>query len=134
MEGLLFMNWTIKLYDNEQYLLVTTQGRFSLEEQRKMFQDVTKFSGWCKCKPILFDNRLLELKDTNPEIMRESARINHNFIIETGVQRIAGLVNDGANFGVGRQFAVLFDLVGGNGFRLFKDCGLAVKWLKSEIN
>lgn len=128
------MDWTIELNKIDQYLLVTTRGKFRIEEQRKMFQEIMDFSGWCKCSPILFDNRLLDLSDSNPDIMRESAQINEKFITKYGIERLAGLVNDGVNFGIGRQFMTLFEIEGGKGFLLFKDFDLALKWLKKEID
>lgn len=99
-----------------------------------MFRQISLFPEWNRTVPILFDNRLLELSGSNYDLIRQSALLNEEFIKANSIERLAGVVNDGINFGVGRQFATLFEVVGGNGFRLFKEMDLALRWLRKEID
>lgn len=128
------MDWKIELNEEKQYILITTNGQFALEEQKDMFQELCGFQKFSPDLPILFDNRKIIMKGSNPDIMRKSVMIVQDFIKCHNVARLAGLVDDGVNFGVGRQFEILTEVVGGNGFRLFKDKNLAVSWLKGEID
>jgi len=65
-------------------------------------------------------------------VIRQSVDIVREFMRERRIERLAGLVNKGFNFGVGRQFEILTELAGGNGFRLFSDEELARRWLRGE--
>lgn len=128
------MDWKIELNDENEYILITTDGQFTLEEQKKMFQDLCGFQKFSPDLPILFDNRKIIMKGTDVEIMRKSVSVVQNFIKSHKIKRLAGMVEEGVNFGRGRQFEILTEVAGGYGFRLFKDESLAVQWLKGEIN
>lgn len=128
------MEWTFEYSDRERCLFVTTTGKLLIDDQEEMFRQISLYPEWNSTVPILFDNRLLELSESNYDLIRQSAQINEEFIKVNCIDRLAGVVNDGVNFGVGRQFATLFEVVGGNGFRLFKEMDLALKWLRKEID
>lgn len=128
------MEWTIEYSDPERCLFVATTGKLLIDDQKEMFRQISLFPEWNRTVPILFDNRLLELSGSNYDLIRQSALLNEEFIKANSIERLAGVVNDGINFGVGRQFATLFEVVGGNGFRLFKEMDLALRWLRKEID
>lgn len=128
------MDWKIELNEENEYILITTNGQFTLGEQKEMFQEVCGFQKFSPDLPVLFDNRKIIMKGSNPDIIRKSVTIVQDFIKSHHITRLAGLVDDGVNFGVGRQFEILTEIAGGNGFRLFKDENLAVSWLKGEID
>lgn len=128
------MDWKIELNDENTYILITTNGQFTLVEQKEMFQELCGFQNFSPDMPILFDNRKIIMKGTDVEIMRKSVSVVQNFIKSHKIKRLAGMVDEGVNFGLGRQFEILTEIAGGHGFRLFKDENLAVQWLKGEIN
>lgn len=127
------MEWDIRHAD-EGYLIVTTGGLFTLADQRTMFDDLRALPAESARRRILFDNRRLDLTGSNLDMMTRSVQIVQAYIDEKHIERMAGLVDEGANFGVGRQFQTLTELDGGHGFRLFKDEALAVSWLRGDID
>ncbi len=127
------MKWNIGLSADRTYIVITTEGQFTLADQRKMFLDLSAFQAGSPDLPILFDNRHIEMTGSNLNIIRESVIIVQDFIRSHGVSRLAGMVNEGVNFGVGRQFEIMTDVVGGHGFRLFHDENLAISWLRGEM-
>lgn len=128
------MDWQIGLAEDGRYLLVTTGGRLTLADQQRMFDELGALPAPDTRPRILFDNRQLNLDGSNLDVVTQSVQIVQRFIDEHRVERLAGLVNQGANFGVGRQFETLTDLAGGHGFRLFKDEALALCWLRGEVD
>jgi hypothetical protein len=70
---------------------------------------------------------------TDVGIIRESVEVVQEFMNAQHIERLAGLIESGFNFGVGRQFEILTDMAGGHGFRLFKDEHLALRWLGGEL-
>lgn len=128
------MNWSFRLADDGRYLLVTTDGRFTLADQQQMFDELGALPAVITTPRILFDNRRLDLTESNLNVITRSVQIVKRFIDEHRIERLAGLVDQGVNFGVGRQFETLTDLAGGHGFRLFKDEALAICWLRGEID
>src|ERR1044072_183286 len=123
------MRWNFELLSSNNCLRVATEGTFTLEEQSRMFLEIQLFDQWQPEIPILFDNRHIEMKEVNLEIIRKSVEIMQRFSHNYPVCRIAGLVNEGLNFGLGRQFEIVTELEGGTGFRLFKSERMALEWL-----
>lgn len=111
---------------------VTTGGPFELRQQRKMFEELGAHPAFSPGLPVLFDNRQIDMRGSDMDVIRESVDIMHEFMAKLRIQRLAGLVDSGFNFGVGRQFEILTDVAGGHGFRLFKDEQLALRWLRGE--
>lgn len=128
------MEWQIGLADDGRYLQVTTGGHFTLADQQRMFDELSALPAANARLRILFDNRRLDLSGSSLELMTRSVQIVQGFIEAHQIERLAGLVDQGANFGVGRQFETLTDLAGGHGFRLFRDEALALRWLRGEMD
>lgn len=128
------MDWKIEHLHNIGCILITTSGQFSLEDQQSMFDELCSHHARSPCLPLLFDNRRIVMGGSSVEVMRESVAIMLRFMKSQDIKRVAGLVDAGLNFGVGRQFETLVEISGGDGFRLFKDEGLAIRWLKGEVD
>ena len=126
------MEWKIELEADGQVLRVTTNGFFRLREQERMFEELAVHAAFSPGMPVLFDNRVLDLSGSDAETMRQSVEIVQRFLRAQRVERLAGLVGAGVNFGVGRQFQLLTEVTGGHGFCLFKDEELALRWLHGE--
>jgi hypothetical protein len=126
------MEWRIDLQGDGKLIRVTTNGPFQLRQQRAMFEELGAHPGFSQRLPVLFDNRRLDLTGSDVDLIRQSVEIVQEFMRTQRVERLAGLVDGGVNFGVGRQFETLTDVVGGHGFRLFKDEALALRWLRGE--
>ena len=124
------MKWSFSFLENQQVLVVTVIGQFSLEEQKKMFEDISSAKQWCDGIPILFDNRKLKMNDVDGEVIRKSVLVLKAFTDNYPNSKIAGLVNADINFGLGRQFESYSEINGGMPFHLFKDENLAIEWLK----
>lgn len=126
------MEWTIELQGDGKVIRVTTNGPFQLRQQREMFEELGAHPRFSQSLPVLFDNRQLDLSDSDVDVIRQSVDVVQEFMRAQHVERLAGLVDSGVNFGVGRQFETLTGVAGGHGFRLFKDEALALRWLHGE--
>jgi len=126
------MKWDYEFLKPQNFLRVTTNGPFNLEDQIQMFDEIASLEQWQASMRILFDNRRLEMKDADFETIIECVEVVENFSHKHPGCRIAGLVNDGVNFGLGRQFENITSLSRETGFRLFKDEKMAVDWLFSN--
>lgn len=126
------MEWRIELQGDGRVIRVSTSGPFQIREQRQMFEELGAYPAISRRLPVLFDNRQIDMTNSDEKVIRESVSIVQEFMRELGIERLAGLVDNGFNFGVGRQFEILTDVAGGHGFRLFADEGLALRWLRGE--
>lgn len=97
-----------------------------------MFEELGAHAAVSQPLRVLFDNRQIDMRTSNENVIRESVDIVQEFIRKLHIERLAGLVDKGFNFGVGRQFEILTDLAGGHGFRLFNDEQVALRWLRGE--
>ena len=97
-----------------------------------MFEELGAHAAFSEGLSILFDNRQLDMASSDESAIRESVDIVQEFMCKLRIERLAGLVDKGLSYGVGRQFEILTDLAGGHGFRLFKDEQLALRWLRGE--
>lgn len=126
------MEWRIEREEDGKVMRVTTKGRFQLGQQRQMFEELGTHPGFSQGQPVLFDNRRIDLSGSDVDVIRQSVDIVQQFVRTQRIERLAGLVDGGLNFAVGRQFEILTDVAGGHGFRLFKDEQLALRWLRGE--
>lgn len=124
------MKWSINFLEEQKVLVVTVTGYFSLEQQKRMFEEVASAEKWCDGIPILFDNRKLRMIDVDGETIRKSVFVLKNFSLNYPNSKIAGLVNADIYFGLGRQFESYSEIDGDIPFQLFKDEILAIEWLK----
>lgn len=129
------MKWNLNFLKNEKILLVIVTEQFSIEEQKQMFEEIASFKGWSAEIPILFNNRALLMKNIDGSIIRQSVIVVRDFFSKFPGSKIAGLVNNDVNFGLGRQFEIYSDIEGEIPFRLFKDESLAIEWLlKADVD
>lgn len=127
------MEWEFKFLSSPDYLRVTVKGQLTLEKQIEMFEEILSLAEWRSGMPILFDNRQLEMKGVKGPLISDSAKIVQEFYLKHPMTKIAGLVVEGVNFGLGRQFEIYTDVKGGADFRLFKDENLALEWLLKPL-
>lgn len=123
------MKWDLVYLSNPDYLLVTVYEQFTLKEQIQMFEEILAIEEWTSGVPILFDNRLLVMNNIDSSTIENSVIIMQNFCRQHSETKIAGLVNQGLNFGLGRQFETIIEIKGNARFRIFKDKDIALNWL-----
>jgi len=126
------MDWRIELEGDGRLIRITTNGPLQLRQQQQMFEELGGHPAFSPGLAVLFDNRRIDLNGSNVQVIRQSVEIVQEFIRTQQIERLAGLVDSGFNFGVGRQFELLTDAAGGRGFRLFKDEQLALRWLRGD--
>lgn len=126
------MDWIIELQEDGGLIRVATGGPFQLRQQRQMFEELGAHPAFAQGQRVLFDNRRIDMTGSDEAAIREAVGIVQEFMGKLRIERLAGLVDSGLNFGVGRQFEILTDVTGGHGFRLFKDEQLAIRWLRGE--
>lgn len=126
------MEWVFALDGDGRVMRIDTSGHFGLPDQERMFEELGAHPSFSSSLAFLFDNRRLDLSGSNFDVIRESVEVVQRFVRTRRVERLAGLVNPGADFGVGRQFELLTDAAGGHGFRIFVDEHLALRWLRGE--
>lgn len=122
------MKWHFGHLPSHKCLRIRVEGEFSLADQTRMFDELSALEEFPAGLHLLFDNRLLKMKNVDSQIVRSSVQIMQAFSYRNPSIRIAGLVNEGINFGLGRQFEIFTEIEGGTGFRIFKDEELALQW------
>ncbi|MBS1794951.1 MAG: hypothetical protein JSS81_13910 [Acidobacteria bacterium] len=125
------MKWIINklIKKKDVYLRVTTCERLLVDDQQRMFNEISALPEWTDGMPILFDNRLLDLSVSDSNLIRDSVQVLLNFCRKNPATKIAGLVDSTVNFGFGRQFEIIFEIEGGVKFHLFRDEIQALGWL-----
>ena len=126
------MQWDFEHLPCHNCLRIEVKGAFTLADQALLFEELAALEEFPAGLHLLFDNRLLVMKDVNSEVIRRSVQIMQSFSRRNSSIRIAGLVNEGINFGLGRQFETFTEIEGEGDFRIFKDEKLALQWLCSS--
>lgn len=126
------MEWRIEPLRDGRLIRVSTGGPFQLRQQRQMFEELGAHPAFSHGLPVLFDNRQIDMSGSDVNMIQQSVEIALEFMRKLHIDRLAGLVDEGFNFGVGRQFEILTEIAGGDGFRLFNNEQLAIRWLRGE--
>ena len=126
------MRWNFELLRSQNCLRININEQFNLEDQSRMFSDLDLLEEWKSGMPLLFDNRLLEMQAVSTQMIKRSVQIMQNFSCRHTSTRIACLVNEGLNFGLGRQFGTYVELEGFDGFRVFTNEESALEWLTAS--
>jgi hypothetical protein len=124
------MDWDIS-FEPDGLAVVTLRGAFSVEAHRRMVSDVVGHPEWQPGRPVLFDNRQLDLTHTHyADIM--ATRDNHAAQDDAiGEARSAILVAPGASFGVMRQFELVAEGAVEADLHIFTDEAKAREWLNA---
>lgn len=127
------MIWAITFIEPENYIRVSTQGDFTLEDCKKIKEDFIAREFWSPGKNILYDYR--ETNFDSPltlNALRKLGEFHESKNAEIGDGRMAFLMKSPRDFGLARQYEMLTE-----GRVLSKICVFmhedkALEWLTSE--
>jgi hypothetical protein len=124
------MTWTVD--DAGAYVVVRTAGTFGVADHLAMVKDIVSRPFWRSGRDAFFDHRSLAFEGTGYAEMNAAAATHRGFDEQIGAGRAAILMNNRADYGVGR----IFDLLTEDGvlavIRVFTDAAEA--WLKTPRN
>ena len=122
------MEWTIERA-HRGFLTVRTDGRFSVDDHRRMVEDILARGDWRPGTPVLFDNRRLDFGEVGIEAMHGAHENHRAHDAEVGGGRVAILMGSVADFGTGRQFELLSEGHVQAQLRVFQQEEDAIRWL-----
>lgn len=126
------MEWTIGHGSSRDYLVVATRGAFSVDDHRRMIEDIISRDFWRPGMSVLFDHRELDFGDSGLAVMRQAAENHLARDICIGDGKAAILMKTLADYGRGRQFELLTEGQVGARLQIFRDEAQALHWLLGE--
>ena len=126
------MEWTIHHETGRDYLVVTTRGTFSVDDHRRMVDDIVSRDFWRPGMAVLFDHRALDFGDAGFAAMRQAAETHLARDICIGDGKAAVLMGTLADYGRGRQFELLTEGRVSARMQIFLDEAQALRWLLDE--
>lgn len=125
------MRWSVE-WDARGFLIVRTDGRFDVEDHARMVRDIVTRDDWRPGADVLFDHRQLDFGETGLEALRVALGTHREHDDQIGDGRAAILMDEGADFGIGRQFAAIAEDRVSARLRAFRDAASAEAWLEDR--
>lgn len=122
------MNWTIEKIDDGNFVKVTAEGLFDVEEHFTMLEELVSRRFWRAGTAILFDFRLLEFVG-DIETVRQASANRQQFDLRLGDGKSAFLMKSLADFARGRQFQLLTENKVSSDLGVFMEEDKAVEWV-----
>lgn len=126
------MEWRVEDRQAQEFVVVTTQGVFTLDDHRRMIKDVVSRDFWRPGTAVLFDHRGLDFGSMGFEGMRQASENHVVNDARIGSGRAAVLMRTPADFGRGRQFELLTEGRVSATMQIFMDEAQALRWLLEE--
>ena len=123
------MNWTVEYRESGHYVIVTADGKFTVEDHRKLLEDVSSREFWRPGMNLFVDNRKLDFDDAGSEEIMQ-ASINHSKIDALfGNGKTGILMKSISDFVLGREYEMLTDEKVSADLHIFLDEKQALRWL-----
>lgn len=126
------MNWTIEYIAVDNYIKVTCNGTFSIEELPACFKKLFSSIYWKPDMNVLFDNRNFTFGQINLDKMRWAAIYFQQVSNQFGKGNVALLMKSVYSYGLGRQFQILSEDKLKNEIKVFIDEKAAIDWLSKD--
>jgi hypothetical protein len=126
------MEWTIDFGQTDEYVVVTTRGLFSLEDHRRMTEDIVSREDWRPGAAVLFDHRQLDFGDSGLEVMQQAVETHRHNDDRIGDGKAAVLMSTPVDFVRGRQFQLLTEGRVGARLQVFLNEAEAIRWLLED--
>jgi hypothetical protein len=123
------MNWAIEYIETGNYVKVTCEGVFSIEEHPACFQKLFAARFWRPGINLLFDNRKFDFGRINADTMRAASQQFHQVSPQLGDGKLALLMKSAHDFGIGRQFEMISDGKSPRAICIFREEREALGWL-----
>jgi len=128
------MNWAIKYIEDDNYVRVTSEGVFSIEEHPKCFRKLFSTAFWKPGLNLLFDHRHFDFGIINLEIMRAVSIHFLQVSEQLGAGRLALLMKSAHDFGIGRQFEMITEGKSRRDICIFREEPEAIRWIIGSRN
>jgi len=125
------MNWTIEYSKQNNFVKITTEGVFTLNDQIKMIEDVISQKFWKPGLNTFIDHRKLEFIKTDISFIKEVSKNHEKFEKQIGNGKMAILMKSLTDYARGRQFELLTGNKVSAQLNIFMDEEKAVNWLTS---
>jgi hypothetical protein len=129
------MKWNIGNLEQECFVRVRLEDKFSNDEFIYIFEDLFSRDYWKLGMHILFDDSNLNLTDTTLEMIRHASACYVNNHSHIGDGKVAMLMRSLSDFARGRQFELLTGVKAHANINIFMDEAEAIQWLteKAEV-
>lgn len=128
------MNWTIRLVEEGNFVIIETAGHFTGPDNLAMLKDLIEQDYWKTGMNLLVDNRRRDYDDDGMEYIKKSSSNLINKHSAIGCGKIAILMKSVSDFGLGRQFELLTDEEICADVRIFLSDQQALNWIKTALN
>src|SRR5689334_20584783 len=123
------MKWTIEYVRNGDFFKVVNEGIYEPGESVELYQSIFSNERWTPGASILFDNRLIDYRNVNYEVMSQSSSNLANNEAQIGNSKIGYLVDSSLGYGISRQFQLLAEGKISTKIEVFKEEEKAVGWI-----
>jgi hypothetical protein len=126
------MQWTVQLPETDGYAVVTTSGKFEVDDHLRMIEDIVGRPGWRPGTDVLFDHRGLSFGEANLGVMYQASSNHLRNDARIGAGKAAILVRSLADYGRGRQFELMTAERVAATLCVFLDDAEALDWLAGQ--
>jgi hypothetical protein len=126
------MQWTVELSGSDGYAVVTTSGKFEVDDHLRMIEDIVGRPGWRPGTDVLFDHRGLSFDEANLRAMYQASSNHLRNDARIGAGKAAILMRSLADYGRGRQFELMTTERVAATLSVFLDEAEALDWLAGQ--
>lgn len=125
------MRWSVEYVKDGNFVRVVLEGKFNLEDQRRMIDDIISRDFWQPGMSALFDNRKLEYGATTVELMKKAGANHLEYDARIGGGKAALLMKSTPDFMRGRQYEIITEGKVSAKVGIFSDETKALNWLRA---
>jgi hypothetical protein len=126
------MKWTVEREPEADFVRVVTSGDFSVDDHRRMIEDIVARPYWRPGTDVLFDHRRMDLSRVGYAAMEQASESHVRYGERIGDGRAAIVVRSAVDYGSARQFEMLTEHQAHARLRVFLDAGEAEDWIRSD--
>ena len=126
------MKWTIGKIENELFIRITLTGDFDINDFYELFGALFARAYGRARLHLVFDDSMLNLGETNYELIRLASDCYSRHYSHIGDGKIAMLMKSVPDFGRGRQFQMITEGQAPANINIFMDEAKAVIWLTAD--
>jgi hypothetical protein len=123
------MNWEIEHIESDNYVKVTCDGIFSIEEHFEWFKKLVSSPFWKPGMNLLFDNQKFDFSQMDLNKVKMASSHYQRMSDQLGKGRVAMLMKTTLGYGIGRQFQILSEDKIQSETKVFTDKKTAIDWL-----
>ena len=126
------MKWTISFITKGNYFKVVNEGLYEAGDSIKLYEHIFSNESWHPGASILMDNRQVDYRNANYQVMSQSSRNLANNEKQIANSKICYVVASPVGLGISRQFQMLMEGQSSTVIEIFTNEEAAIDWLTRE--